>query len=111
MSESAQNTFASAAEQAASEKLRSFARHSIDEVLKLPEASAEDIVVAGKEVQLTVFRQLGVPDFPDALLVTAQVVRAGLGGIVTYHHEQGLVFFAGGGNRRASDEELEATRE
>ena len=100
------DAFASAAEKAAGERLEGLKELSFDDVLNLPEAAAEDIVVAAKEVQLTVFRQLGIPSLPDAVLITAQVARAGLGGMVSYHHEKGLVFFSTGGYREATEDEL-----
>ena len=104
-----QEEFAMEAEKIALERLEEFKALSLDEVLKIPEAEAWDIVVAGKEVQMTVFRQTGIPDIPQAVLVTAQIIRAGMGGIVTYHHEEGLVFLPQGGNRAATEEELLAT--
>lgn len=107
--ELSQDAFVSAAEKAASEKLEGLKGLSLDDVLKLPEAAAEDIVVAGKEVQLTLFRQLGIPNYPDAVLITAQVIRAGLGGIVSYHYEKGIVFFSTGDRREATEDELLAT--
>ena len=62
------------------------------DALRIPEASGEDVVVAGREVQLTTFRQAGIASLPGQALVTVQLARFGLGGIASYHVEQGLVF-------------------
>jgi len=109
VAKSSQDVFASAAEEAALRKLEGLRTLNLGEALSLPEAEAEDIVVAGKEVQLTVFRQTGIPNLPDAVLITAQIIRAGLGGLISYHYERGLVFLPNGGNRDATEDELLAT--
>ena len=101
--------FESAAQDAARTKIEELKKLTMKDVLLLPEASAEDIVVAGKEVQRAIFRQMGVPDLPDAVLVTVQVSRAALGGIVKYLHENGLVFLPDGSCRQATEAELLAT--
>ena len=75
----------------------------------LSAAAFEDIVVAGKEVQLTVFRQQGVLSAADAVLVTVQLARAGLGGIVNFQLERGLVYLPGRPVRDATEDELEQT--
>jgi hypothetical protein len=82
---------------------------SFGDVLDLPGALAEDIVIAGKEVQLTTFRQKDLPNLPGAVLVTAQLARAGLGGLISYHYERALVYFADGEIREATQDELLAT--
>ena len=105
----ADDDFEAAAEAAALAKLNAFSELTLDAINRLPGAAAEDIVVAGKEVQLTVFRQQGLPDDPEAVLVTAQVSRASLGGMVTFLLEKGRVFSASGSSRPATDEELAAT--
>src|SRR5687768_5662289 len=56
--------------------------------LSLPQAAGEDIVVAGKEVQLTTFRQV----VPSGVLVTVQIARHSMGGVLTFKSEKGLVF-------------------
>ena len=103
------DTFAKAAESAARLKLEEIKHLSFEDALKQPAAAIEDVVVAGKEVQLAVFRQSGIPDLPEAVLITAQITRAGLGGVINYRHEQGWIFFPSGGNRDATETELLAT--
>jgi len=73
----------------------------------LPEAQFEDIVIAGKEVSFTVFRQSKVPFLQGQVLVTVQVARHGLGGVVSFHAEKGLVFSAGAPVRDATTQELQ----
>ena len=72
----------------------------------LPRAEFDDIVIAGKEVQLTIFKQEDIRDLPGAILVTAQIVRAALGGVLSFHYEKGLVFEKDKSAREASEEEL-----
>jgi hypothetical protein len=74
--------------------------------MSLPEAHSEDVVVAGREVQLTVFRQANVPFLAGRVLVTVQVARHSLGGIVQFRVEQGLVFSPDKPPRDATDQEL-----
>jgi hypothetical protein len=75
--------------------------------LALPGAVAKDIVVAGKEVQLTIFRQTEPPFLKGDVLVVVQVARAGLGGIVSYQMERGLVFSPSAAPREATQVELQ----
>ncbi|MET0291781.1 MAG: hypothetical protein ABW136_05395 [Steroidobacteraceae bacterium] len=72
----------------------------------MPEAEGEDVVVELKEVQLTVFRQAKLPFLGDRILVTVQLARHGMGGVVLYKHEQGLMFSPGGSISDATAEEL-----
>jgi hypothetical protein len=73
----------------------------------LPEAVASDVVIEGREVTLTVFRQTGLPMLGEGILVTVQVARHGLGGIVSFHIERGLVFEPHGNPRDATALELQ----
>jgi len=73
----------------------------------LPEAQFEDIVIAGKEVLFTVFRQSNIPFMPGQVLVTVQVARHGLGGVVSFQAEKGLVFSSDAGVRDATTRELQ----
>ena len=82
---------------------------SFSDSFDLPGALAEDVVVAGREVQLTIFKQKGVPNLPDVVLVTAQLARAGLGGLISYHYERALVYSSNGDIREATESELLAT--
>lgn len=101
--------FESAALSVIDAKLAELRKLSLAEAADLPGAFLEDIVVGDKEVQLTIFRQQGVPDFPDAVLVTVQLARAGLGGVINFQKERALVFQANGEIREATEGELLAT--
>jgi len=81
--------------------------HTFETVSALPEAHFEDVVIAGREVQLTVFRQSNVSFLDGQVLVTVQIARHGLGGVKSFHVEQGLVFSAGAPARVATARELE----
>jgi len=81
--------------------------HSLETASALPEAHFEDVVIAGREVQLTVFRQSKVPFLDGQVLVTVQIARHGLGGVKSFHVERGLVFSAGASARDATARELE----
>ena len=83
---------------------------SHEDALRLPDARCEDIVISGKEVQLTIFRQANIASLKGQVLVTVQLARFGLGGVTSYQMEKGLVFSAGAPPRDATDEELQATR-
>ncbi len=98
--------FEQAAEALIGDKLAALKDLSFEEASSLPRAVPEDIVVAGKEVQLTVFKQTDMEPLPDAVLVTLQVVRAGLGGILNYQLERGLLYFPTGEIREATESEL-----
>ena len=76
------------------------------QVCELPEAESRDIVVAGKEVQLTTFRQRAPSSSGGEVLVTIQVARFGLGGIVSYQIERGLIFSPSAAPRDATEREL-----
>ncbi len=80
---------------------------TFSQALALPEAEGKDIVVAGKEVQLTIFRQTEPSFLKGDVLVTVQVARFGLGGIVSYHTERGLVFSPSEAPREATQIELQ----
>jgi hypothetical protein len=71
----------------------------------LPHARSLDIVLAGREAQLTIFRQNDQPS-PGKILVTAQVARHSLGGVTSLHFEKGLVISPDGVLREATDLEL-----
>ena len=101
--------FEKEAEKLVDRKLKALQALAYDDALKLPNAVPEDIVIAGKEVQITVFRQSDIEALPNAVLVTLQVVRAGLGGILNYQFERGLVYFSTGEVREATESELLAT--
>ena len=90
-------------------KLDELRQLSFSDASCLPGALAEDIVVAQKEVQLTIFRQQGIPEDPEAVLVTVQLARAGVGGLVSFHEEGALVFHEDGALRDATQDELLAT--
>jgi hypothetical protein len=81
--------------------------HTFESVNALPEAQFEDVVIAGREVQLTVFRQSNVPMLDGRVLVTVQIARHGLGGVKSFRVEKGLVFSAGEAVREATTRELE----
>ena len=72
----------------------------------LPEADGSDVVVEGREVALTIFRQAGLPMLGDGILVTVQISRRALGGMVSFHTERGLVFEPIGAPRDATEQEL-----
>jgi hypothetical protein len=72
-----------------------------------PQGTAEDIVLAGREAQLTVFRQADPPGLPDTVLVTLQIARFGMGGVTSFRAEKGIVFDASGLVREATLRELE----
>jgi hypothetical protein len=79
------------------------------QALALPEAAGKDIVVAGKEVQLTIFRQTEPPFLKGEVLVTVQLARFGLGGSVSHQTERGIVFSPIEPPREATPVELENT--
>ena len=103
------NEFTTAAKSVASLRLHAIRSMCFEDVLKLPEVAIEDIVVTGKEVQLAVFRQRGVPDHPEAALITVQITRAGMRGLINFQFEKGLVFLPTGVSREATEVELKAT--
>jgi hypothetical protein len=78
---------------------------SYADALALPEADSRDIVIQGREVLLTVFRQADVP-LPGKLLVTVQVSRHTMGGMSTSLRERGLVFSAASPPRPATAQEM-----
>jgi len=75
----------------------------------LREAEGRDVVVAGKEVQLTIFRQYDLPILKGQVLVTVQIARHSLGGIVAFRQERGLVFSPDAPTRDATGDELSAS--
>ena len=101
--------FEAAAREHVSGVLEKLKRQTYQDVAEMPHAAFDDIVIAGKEVQLTIFKQDEVPSLPGAILITAQIVRAALGGVHSFHYEQGLVFEENRAAREASEEELRAT--
>jgi hypothetical protein len=74
----------------------------------LPQAQSRDIVLVGREAQLTIFRQMDRP-LPGHVLVTVQVARHSLGGVSTLRFEKGLVYSPGDLVREATDQELQAS--
>lgn|GEM_PF-2169732 len=91
------------------QKLAELGLLSFSDAADLPEALYSDIVVTGKEVQMTIFRQLPATGLPDAVLVTVQLARASLGGLISYHYERALVYSASGEVREATQNELSVT--
>lgn len=79
---------------------------TFEKARNLPQAEGRDVVVAGREVQLTVFRQTDARIGDGGVLVTVQVARFGLGGTNTYRVERGLVFSPDAPPRDATEEEL-----
>ena len=68
----------------------------------LPEASDEEVTLAGQVSALTIFAQ----HRPDGdVLVTVQLARRGLLGFVSFHTERGLLF-SSDRIREATSEEL-----
>lgn len=76
-----------------------------DDALALPAVNPQDVVVAGKQVLLTIYRQADTP-LPGHVLVTVQIARHGLGGVLSFHTEKGLVFTPDHPPRHATAEEL-----
>ncbi len=64
-----------------------------------------DVVFAGREAQLSIFRQ----ELDAGVLVTFQVARHGLGGVTSLRIEKGLVFSPDAAPRDATDVELETS--
>ena len=79
---------------------------SYPQACELPETDVRDIVVAGREVQLTTFRQRVPSSASGEILVVVQVARFGLGGIVSYQIERGLIFSPSAPPRDATGPEL-----
>lgn len=73
------------------------------------EVTPEDLVVAGKEVLLTTYRQSDTPMAGEVLL-TVQVARHSLGGVASFQMERGLVFSRQGDPREATESELAGSR-
>ena len=109
MAELTSEDFSNEAQKVTADKLEELRRLSYNDVVELPRALLEDIVVARKEIQMTIFRQQGLPNLDNAILVTVQLARASLGGIVSYHYERGLVYLTSGEVRDATESELLAT--
>ena len=109
MTKVTKEVFDAAAKKVTDERLVELKMLTYEDAFGLPGALSKDIVVAGKEVQMTIFRQLGLPDIPEAVLVTVQISRAGLGGLVSYHYERALVYTVNGEFREATQSELLAT--
>ena len=76
--------------------------------MALPPAQSEDIVIVGREAQLTTFCQKDQPS-PGQVLVTTQIARHSLGGVTSLRLEQGLVVSPDGLVRAATDDELLAS--
>ena len=93
-----------------SELVRLRTELSYPEACELPEAEVRDVVVAGREVQLTTFRQRAPSSASGEILVAVQVARFGLGGIVSYQIERGLIFSPSAAPRDATEAELTGSR-
>ncbi|MGI9290412.1 MAG: hypothetical protein ACR2QG_03935 [Gammaproteobacteria bacterium] len=93
----------------AEQKIAALKKLSFAEAADLPGAVLDDIVVGSKEVQMTVFKQQGIHALGDSILITVQLTRAGLGGVINYQLEKGLVFFPDGEVRDATEQELQDT--
>lgn len=89
-----------------SEITRLRAELSYPQACELPETAIGDVVVAGREVQLTTFRQRLPSSSSGEILVVVQIARFGLGGVVSYRTEKGLVFSSGAAPRDATGAEL-----
>jgi len=105
---SAFNDEALAAVRSELDRLRSALTHT--QARALPEAEAKDILVAGKEVQLTVFRQTEPHFLKGGVLISVQLARFGLGGVVCQRIERGLVFSPDSAPRDATEGELLQSR-
>ena len=103
------DNFENEARTTAENKIAELRKHSFSDVTDLPGAVLDDIVVGNKEVQMTVFKQQGIPALGESILITVQLTRAGLGGVINYQLELGLVFSPDGEVRDATEEELLAT--
>jgi len=93
-----------------SEIVRLITALSYPQACELPETQVSDIVVAGREVQLTTFRQRLPSSSSGEILVVVQVARFGLGGIVSYQIERGLIFSPSAAPRDATEAELTGSR-
>ena len=92
------------------EKVATLKLLSFEEVQNLPVAFAEDVLVGRKEVQITVFKQANLPELGNAVLITVQLARFGLGGVAIYQAEEGFVFSKTKAVRQATVAELDSTR-
>jgi hypothetical protein len=79
---------------------------SFDQASLLAEAASEEVALAGRVCDLSVFRQQVAE---DAVLVVVQIARRGIFSAISYHSERGLVFEHGGNVREASSHELLAS--
>lgn len=79
---------------------------TFEDALALPAAESTDIVILGREVLLTIFRQSDVPFLAGQVLVTVQVSRHTMGGMSTSLRERGLVFSVDAPPRQATEDEL-----
>jgi hypothetical protein len=79
---------------------------SFSQAVALPESASREVVIAGKKVQLTIFRQTELPFLKGDVLVTVQVAYSILGGFVSHHTERGIVFSPNEMPREATHIEL-----
>lgn len=79
---------------------------TFDKAREIPRADGRDVVVAGKEVQLMIFRQTEPEFLQGRVLVTVQAARFALGGTNTFRIERGLIFAPGEPPRDATETEL-----
>jgi hypothetical protein len=82
---------------------------TFEQAQALPEGSSEDTVLGGIPCSVTVFAQHAPWKLTNAVLVTVQVARRKLLGMVEYHIERGLVFSPREGVREATALELQNT--
>ena len=82
---------------------------TFEQARALPEGSSEDTVLGGIPCRVTVYAQLAPWKLPGTVLVTVQVARRKLLGMVEYHIERGLVFSPEGVVREATRVELRDT--
>jgi hypothetical protein len=73
----------------------------------LPQVDGRGVVIEGREVALTIFRQADLPILGNGVLVTVQIARHALGGAISFHTERGLVFEPQGAPRDATEQELQ----
>ncbi|HTU68307.1 MAG TPA: hypothetical protein VMF52_20360 [Steroidobacteraceae bacterium] len=98
--------FRAAALQEIETRIARFRTLTYDESLALPEADFSDIVITAREVQVTVFRQIAPPSLPDQILLTVQIARHSMGGVVAFRLERGLVYSRNAPPRDATEQEL-----
>lgn len=99
--------FAKAARPVVRQRLSELSNLSYEEVAKLPEVSATDVVIAGMKASLSVFRQDNVYQLEGKTLVVILAARPTMFGMCQQHIEQGLVFSQKEPAREATELELQ----